>query len=170
MTLDELIGSIQGPLKVLERTGDQRVMITSLTDDSRKVESGSLFVAVKGERVDGHAFLDRVVAAGAAAVVVERNAPVGSIASVRVQDSRGALGILGSRFYRDPSAALRMIGGDRDERKNDDDVHCEDHARSGEPAGWPHRHGGLPYREGIHSGFPHHSWRTGAATVVRAHG
>lgn len=110
MTLDELIGSIQGPLKVLERTGDQRVMITSLTDDSRKVESGSLFVAVKGERVDGHAFLDRVVAAGAAAVVVERNAPVGSIASVRVQDSRGALGILGSRFYRDPSAALRMIG------------------------------------------------------------
>ena len=112
MTLDELIGSIQGPLKVLERTGDQRVMITSLTDDSRKVESGSLFVAVKGERVDGHAFLDRVVAAGAAAVVVERNAPVGSIASVRVQDSRGALGILGSRFYRDPSAALRreLIG------------------------------------------------------------
>lgn len=110
MTLDELISPIQGRLKVLERTGDQRVTITGLTDDSRTVEAGSLFVAVKGERVDGHAFLDRVVAAGAAAVVVERNAAVGSIASVRVQDSREALGILGSRFYRDPSATLRMIG------------------------------------------------------------
>ena len=74
------------------------------------MESGSLFVAVKGERVDGHEFLDRVVAAGAAAVVLEQRAPVGSIPSVRVRDSRAALGILGSRFYRDPSAALRMIG------------------------------------------------------------
>ncbi|MCE3222337.1 MAG: murE [Nitrospira sp.] len=110
MTLDELISPIQGRLKVLERTGDQRVTISGLTDDSRTVEAGSLFVAVKGERVDGHAFLDRVVAAGAAAVVVERDAAVGSIASVRVQDSREALGILGSRFYRDPSATLRMIG------------------------------------------------------------
>ncbi len=110
MTLDELISPIQERLGVLERIGDQRVSITSLTDDSRKVKPGSLFVAVKGERVDGHEFLDRVVAAGAAALVVERSAAVGSIPSVRVQDSRAALGILGSRFYRAPSAALRMIG------------------------------------------------------------
>ena len=110
MTLDELISPLQGHLKVLERTGDQRVVITHVTDDSRAVKPGSLFVAVKGERTDGHGFLDRVVAAGAAAVVVERNAAVGSIASVRVQDSRSAVGILGSRFYRNPSAALRLIG------------------------------------------------------------
>ena len=81
MTLDELISPLQGHLKVLERTGDQRVVITHVTDDSRAVKPGSLFVAVKGERTDGHGFLDRVVAAGAAAVVVERNAAVGSIAS-----------------------------------------------------------------------------------------
>lgn len=110
MTLDELISPIQGSLKVLERSGNQRVIITGLTDDSRKVESGSLFVAVKGEKVDGHTFLDRVVDAGAAAVVVERGVAVGPVAAVRVEDSRGALGILGSRFYRDPSKALRMIG------------------------------------------------------------
>lgn len=110
MTLDELISPIQGRLRVLERIGDQRVTIAGLTDDSRKVESGSLFVAVQGERVDGHEFLERVVAAGAAAVVVERHVVVGSIPSIRVQDSRAALGILGSRFYGDPSAALRMIG------------------------------------------------------------
>lgn len=110
MTLDELISPIQGRLKVLERIGDQRVTITSLTDDSRKVEAGSLFVAVKGERVDGHEFLDRVVAAGAAAVILERSGAAGSIPCIQVQDSRGALGILGSRFYCDPSVELRMIG------------------------------------------------------------
>ncbi|MDP9131744.1 MAG: UDP-N-acetylmuramoyl-L-alanyl-D-glutamate--2,6-diaminopimelate ligase [Nitrospirota bacterium] len=110
MTLDELIGFNQERLGVLERIGDQRVTITSLTDDSRKVEHGSLFVAVKGERADGHEFLARVVSAGAAAVVVERGATVGSIPVIRVRDSRAAVGILGSRFYRNPSAALRMIG------------------------------------------------------------
>src|ERR671916_760979 len=110
MTLDELISPIQGRLNVLERTGDQGAVITGLTDDSRNVERGSLFVAVKGERADGHDFLNRVVAAGAAAVVVERSRAVDSIASVRVGNSRHALGLLGSRFYGGPSAALRMIG------------------------------------------------------------
>jgi UDP-N-acetylmuramoyl-L-alanyl-D-glutamate--2,6-diaminopimelate ligase len=86
------------------------VTITGLTDDSRAVESGFLFVAVQGERVDGHQFLDRVVAAGAAAVVVGRHVVVGSTPCIRVQDSRAAVGVLGSRFYGDPSAALRMIG------------------------------------------------------------
>jgi UDP-N-acetylmuramoyl-L-alanyl-D-glutamate--2,6-diaminopimelate ligase len=43
-------------------------------------------------------------------VVVERHAAVGSTPSVRVQDSRAALGILGSRFYGEPSAGIRMIG------------------------------------------------------------
>ncbi len=110
MTLDELISPIQGRLGVLERTGNQRVTIDTLTDDSRQVEPRCLFVAVQGERVDGHEFLDRVVSAGAAAVVVGRHVEVGSTPCIRVQDSRSALGILGSRFYGDPSAALRMIG------------------------------------------------------------
>ncbi|MBP8200566.1 MAG: UDP-N-acetylmuramyl-tripeptide synthetase, partial [Nitrospira sp.] len=110
MTLDELISPIHGRLGVLERNGDQRVTIADLTDDSRKVGPGSLFVAVQGERVDGHQFLDPVVAAGAAAVVVQRSGDVGAIPCIRVQDSRAALGVLGSRFYGDPSAALRMIG------------------------------------------------------------
>lgn len=110
MTLDELISPIQGRLGVLERSGDQQVMITGLTDDSRTVEPGALFVAVKGERVDGHELLGRVLTAGVAAVVVDRHAAVGTIPTVRVQDSRAALGIIGSRFYHDPSVALRMIG------------------------------------------------------------
>ena len=110
MTLDDLVGPLQGPLNVLERIGDQGVVITNVTDDSRNVKPGCLFVAVKGERVDGHAFLDHAVAAGAAAVVVDQKAAVRTVASVRVQDSRRALGLIGSRFYQDPSASMRLIG------------------------------------------------------------
>ncbi|CAE6697926.1 UDP-N-acetylmuramoyl-L-alanyl-D-glutamate--2,6-diaminopimelate ligase [Nitrospira defluvii] len=110
MTLDDLISPIQGRLGVLERIGNQQVTITGLTDDSRKVEPGSLFVAVPGERVDGHDFVDRVLAAGAAALVVGRAVSAGPTPTIRVQDSRAALGMIGSRFYGDPSVSLRMIG------------------------------------------------------------
>ena len=110
MTLDELISPIQGRLGVVERRGNQLVALTGLTDDSRKVESGSLFVAVQGERVDGHDFVEQVRAAGAAALVVGRALETGSTPTIRVQDSRAALGMIGSRFYGDPSSALRMIG------------------------------------------------------------
>ncbi|MFO0767005.1 MAG: hypothetical protein U0231_09480 [Nitrospiraceae bacterium] len=48
MTLDELIGPIQGLLGVQGLIGDQRVTIADVTDDSRKVKPGALFVAVKG--------------------------------------------------------------------------------------------------------------------------
>ena len=110
MTLDDLISPIQGRLGVLERSGNQQVAITGLTDDSRQVAVGSLFVAVQGERVDGHDFVDRVLTAGAAALVVGRAVAAGSTPTIRVQDSRAALGVIGSRFYGDPSSALRMIG------------------------------------------------------------
>lgn len=110
MTLDELIGPIQGRLAVQERTGDQRVTIAEVTDDSRKVKPGALFVAVKGERVDGHDFLHSVARQQAAAVVSQRPVALGSIPTVVVKDSRAALGIVGARFYGDPSARLRLIG------------------------------------------------------------
>lgn len=110
MTLDDLISPIQARLGVLERSGNQQITIAGLTDDSRAVEPGSLFVAVPGERVDGHDFVDRVLASGAAALVVGRAVQAGSTPTIRVQDSRAALGVIGSRFYGDPSVALRMIG------------------------------------------------------------
>src|SRR5262249_7014637 len=66
--------------------------ILGITDDSRQVKSGWLYVAIKGTRADGHDFVNQVAAAGAAAVVVERS--VGAAAGVTeliVPDSRHAL-------------------------------------------------------------------------------
>ncbi len=68
--------------------------------DSRRVREGSLFVAIKGERLDGHDYIDAAVDAGATALLVNRGARVpDDIATVEVDDTIHALGEL-ARAYR----------------------------------------------------------------------
>jgi UDP-N-acetylmuramoyl-L-alanyl-D-glutamate--2,6-diaminopimelate ligase len=110
MTVTQLLVAMRGSVEVLEQRGNLDLTVTSMTDDSRAVTKGSLFVAVKGERVDGHDFVKKAKQAGAMAVIAQRSVDAGSLPYVRVSDSRKALGWLGSRFYGDPSARLTMVG------------------------------------------------------------
>src|SRR5437867_11910049 len=88
--------------------------ITGLTDDSRRVSPGWLFVAVKGTQSDGHRFLAQAVAAGAGSIVVETGRVLGeTLASIgvpviQVSDWRRALVLLVGRFYEDPSRRLKL--------------------------------------------------------------
>lgn len=105
--LSELIGNIcahavRGPLDIA---------ITSLEIDSRAVHDGSLFVALRGENVDGHSFIDNAVAAGARAVVMERERSLpDSVTGIVVPDTARALSQLANRFYGRPSERLMTIG------------------------------------------------------------
>ena len=110
MTFEELAQALRGQVDVLEQAGDFKVSLTAITDDSRAVRAGSLFVAVKGEQVDGHRYIPSALASGAAAVVMQEVVAGIDRPFLRVADSRKALGCLGSRFYGDPSGRLRMIG------------------------------------------------------------
>lgn len=110
MTVAELIEPVSEELGVVSRVGSLDVGITQLTDDSRQVKPGMLFVAVKGERVDGHQFVSQAIKAGASAVILQQDVPGLAVPTVRVADSRRALGILGSAFHANPSGRLRMIG------------------------------------------------------------
>jgi UDP-N-acetylmuramoyl-L-alanyl-D-glutamate--2,6-diaminopimelate ligase len=110
MQLLEMLPALDGQVALLERQGDLRVQVAAITDDSRAVQAGSLFVAVRGEQVDGHRFIPAALQAGAAAVVLEQSFAGLGVPSVRVADSRKALGLLGGRFYGNPSSRLRMIG------------------------------------------------------------
>ncbi|HEV2173843.1 MAG TPA: UDP-N-acetylmuramoyl-L-alanyl-D-glutamate--2,6-diaminopimelate ligase [Nitrospira sp.] len=110
MTVAQLMAALKGQVAIVEQRGELDRTVTSVTDDSRAVASGSLFVAVKGERVDGHRFVAQVAQAGAAAIVAQESVEAGSLPFVKVADSRKALGFIGSRFYGDPSARLSMIG------------------------------------------------------------
>jgi len=110
ITVMQLLSALRGQVEILEQRGDMTRSVHAITDDSRAVAGGSMFVAVKGERVDGHGFVEQAIKAGAVAVIAQ--APVGSgpVPFALVADSRKALGLLGSRFHRDPSARLKMIG------------------------------------------------------------
>ena len=110
ITITQLLAALRGQVEVLEQRGDVSCPVHAITDDSRAVTSGSLFVAVKGERIDGHGFIEQAIRAGASAVVAQTPVASGPVPFVRVADSRKALGLLGSRFHGDPSARLKMIG------------------------------------------------------------
>lgn len=75
--------------------------ITGITTDTRSVETGQLFVALRGERFDGHDFLELAVAGGASAVVVSTSPRAGSlgIPVFQVDDTLVALGAL-ARYWR----------------------------------------------------------------------
>lgn len=110
ITLGQLAESLRGEVDVLEQAGNLHVPLTAITDDSRNVQGGSLFVAVKGEQVDGHRYVSSALSSGAAALVMQESIAGVDCPYLRVADSRKALGHLGSRFYGDPSGRLRMIG------------------------------------------------------------
>ncbi|MGH7232614.1 MAG: UDP-N-acetylmuramoyl-L-alanyl-D-glutamate--2,6-diaminopimelate ligase [Nitrospiraceae bacterium] len=113
MTLFELIAPLDRQGEVVDRHGNLNVEVTALTDDSRQVKPGCLFVAVKGERTDGHGFIPQAVANGASALAIQdRSTSVhtSSVPTVSVRDSKSALGLLAARLYRDPSSRLRMVG------------------------------------------------------------
>src|SRR3954449_2866745 len=106
MRLAELVAGLPGARLV----GDGCVGISELVYDSRKAGPGGLFFCVVGEKVDGHEFGARVVEAGAAALVVERELTELAVPQVLVADSRAAMATLAARFWGDPTAQLRVVG------------------------------------------------------------
>jgi len=89
--------------------GDPRVEIVDLAYDSRKAGPGTLFFCVVGEKRDGHEFAASVVAAGAAALVVERELDVG-VPQVVVPSARAAMAPFAAAFRDDPTAELKVVG------------------------------------------------------------
>ncbi|OQW37045.1 MAG: UDP-N-acetylmuramoyl-L-alanyl-D-glutamate--2,6-diaminopimelate ligase [Nitrospira sp. SG-bin1] len=110
MTLATLLQGLDERVKILDCQGDMGVSVGAITDDSRAASPHSLFVAVKGERVDGHDFIPVAIRGGIAALVSQEPVTGVRLPFVRVDDSRKALGLLASHFYGDPSSHLRMIG------------------------------------------------------------
>ena len=92
--------------------GSPDVEITSICYDSRQAKAGSLFVALRGERVDGHQYIDQAVAHGAIAVMVERPIPdvAANVTRIEVDDTRATLPLIAAFFYHQPSRKLKVAG------------------------------------------------------------
>lgn len=89
------------------------VELSDICNDARKAKAFSVFVAIKGEKVDGHSFIPQAINNGAIAIVCENKDSVpGDFKGfvLQVPDSRKALDLLASRFYGDPGRQLICIG------------------------------------------------------------
>ncbi len=92
--------------------GDRDISVEGIAFDSRKVENGFLFVAVKGLTVDGHDFISSAIEKGAKVVICQwlPETLQDDITYVQTDDSSEALGIVSSNFYDRPSENIKLIG------------------------------------------------------------
>lgn len=111
MRLDDLV-AVLGRRDALPAGAGARE-VTAVVQDSRRVVSGALFVAVRGFHSDGHRFIPEALRQGAIAVVAEDRALAETSADavvIPVADSRKALAVLAARFHGYPSTKLRLVG------------------------------------------------------------
>jgi UDP-N-acetylmuramoyl-L-alanyl-D-glutamate--2,6-diaminopimelate ligase len=107
MQLKQLISYI--PSAVVE--GSLEREIQGITYDSRRVGPGMVFVAIRGENVDGHDYIDSAIDHGAIAIICEGNGFVSQRATkIKVPDVREALARVAAAFYQHPSSKLKVIG------------------------------------------------------------
>jgi UDP-N-acetylmuramoyl-L-alanyl-D-glutamate--2,6-diaminopimelate ligase len=87
------------------------LFVTGLAWDSRAVEPGNVFIALKGLRADGNLFATQAVSRGAVAIVSEQPPPANfDVPWVTVPDARLALAVLAITFYGNPSSEMRVVG------------------------------------------------------------
>ena len=108
MKLEDLLKHIQ----VKGITGNVNIDVTGVNMDSRLVEPGHLFVAVKGTQADGHAFIPMAVKKGAIAVLCEvlPDEISENVTYIQVQDSEDAVGRVATVFYGDPTSKMELVG------------------------------------------------------------
>ena len=83
--------------------------VTGVSDDSRRVVVGGLFIAVQGAHEDGHRYLDAASASGAGLVLVERSDAT-TLPALVVRDGRRAAAVAAAAYYREPAAQLTLVG------------------------------------------------------------
>lgn len=106
-TLQEIAKATQ----VTQWAGPAEATVSALVSDSRKALAGTLFIAVKGTKVDAHDFIPQVIAQGCTALVVEKMVEVpADVTVLLVPETAKALGELAHAFYDYPSQSLELVG------------------------------------------------------------
>ena len=109
MLLQYLIEGIENETK-----GNLNIDINKIEYDSKKIEKGDLFVAIKGFSDDGHKYINEAVENGAIAIVIDKEEKdveiPENITVVIVENSRAVLANLAEKYYDYPASKLRIIG------------------------------------------------------------
>ena len=108
MILHELLKNIK-PIQII---GNEDIDISGVNIDSRKIQKGHLFVAMRGTQVDGHTFIDKAQDLGASAILCEE-VPAElkeGVTYVQVASTEDAVGKVATVFYGNPSTKLKLVG------------------------------------------------------------
>ena len=108
MKLEEILNGIH----VAEIKGNITKEISGLEIDSRKIESGHMFVAVRGTQTDGHAYIGKAIEKGASVIVCETfpDNIESDVTYIKVNDTEDVVGKLATAFYGHPTSKLKLIG------------------------------------------------------------
>jgi len=108
----QLLKDILYKTRIEEIIGSTNVPIENISFDSRTIKNNYLFIATKGEQVDGHQFILTATQNGAIAIVCEKLPETlqTNVTYIRVKNSTEALGIIASNFYNNPSDKIKLIG------------------------------------------------------------
>ncbi len=108
MTFREVLSGAE----ILAQTGNLDAEITGVQYDSRRIEPGNLFVAIKGETTDGNRYIDAALSKGAVAVVSDssQEQPRNGVAWASVAHGRCALGTVSANFFGRPTRKLKLVG------------------------------------------------------------
>lgn len=93
-------------------SGSTDIDVNNISIDSRTVESGNMYVAIKGTLVDGHQFIKQAIELGARSIICQ-NLPkilASGVVFIKVSDPREALALTAANFYDNPSKELQLIG------------------------------------------------------------
>jgi UDP-N-acetylmuramoyl-L-alanyl-D-glutamate--2,6-diaminopimelate ligase len=108
MRLNELIKNIK-----LEKVYNfNNISVSSICSDSREAKRNSLFVAIKGERLDGNNYIKQAISKGAKVIVFEGTCAVDKkdIIFIKVSDTRKAVALIAKNYYKDPSSKIKIVG------------------------------------------------------------
>ena len=108
MKLKTLIEACRPARVVGPTTGE----VTGIEIDSRKIEAGNLFIAMRGTQVDGHAYIAKAQEMGATAVACESlpEKPASDVTYLLYPNTEEVAGVLATQFYGNPTARLKLVG------------------------------------------------------------
>lgn len=112
MNIKQSITELITHIPVLQVSGAASVLVHGLAIDSRKVQPGFAYFAIKGTHVDGHQFIDAAIQAGAVAIFCQQ-LPASlneSVCYVLVEDTQAVVGIVAAKFYGNPSQSMKVVG------------------------------------------------------------
>lgn len=108
----KILSELLEDVTILESRGNFEAHVSSVSLNSKTIEPHAIFVALTGNVVDGHLFIDEVIEKGATVIVYENNLNdfKNGITYIKVADTHSALGIIADNFYDNPSSKLKLVG------------------------------------------------------------